>query len=81
MFTHSARDDADLLYRHLAKSEEISTKGRTVPWAVFTDPQIGHVGLTEQEAREAGYEVGVGRQDFADQGKPKALGETEDLSN
>jgi len=54
MFTHSARDDADLLYRHLAKSEEISTKGRTVPWAVFTDPQIGHVGLTEQEAREAG---------------------------
>jgi len=49
MFTHSARDDADLLYRHLAKSEEISTKGRTVPWAVFTDPQIGHVGLTEQD--------------------------------
>jgi len=79
MFTHSARDDADLLYRHLAKSEEISTKGRTVPWAVFTDPQIGHVGLTEQEAREAGYEVGVGRQDFADQGKPKALGETEGI--
>jgi len=77
MFTHSARDDADLLYRHLAKSEEISTKGRTVPWAVFTDPQIGHVGLTEQNTREAGTEVGVGRQDFADQGKPKALGETE----
>jgi len=25
----------------------------------------------------SGYEVGVGRQDFADQGKPKALGETE----
>jgi dihydrolipoamide dehydrogenase len=77
MFTHSARDDADLLYRHLAKDEVISTEGRTVPWAVFTDPQVGHVGLTEQEAREAGYEVGIGRQDFADQGKPKALGETE----
>ena len=77
MFTHSARDDADLLYRHLAKDEEISTEGRTVPWAVFTDPQVGHVGLTEQEARDKGYEVGIGRQDFADQGKPKALGETE----
>jgi dihydrolipoamide dehydrogenase len=77
MFTHSARDDADLLYRHLAKDESISTADRTVPWAVFTDPQVGHVGLTEQEAREAGYEVGVGRQDFAEQGKPKALGETE----
>ena len=77
MFTHSARDDADLPYRHLAKDEEISTEGRTVPWAVFTDPQVGHVGLTEEEAREAGYEVGVGRQDFSEQGKPKALGETE----
>jgi len=76
MFTHSARDDADLLYRHLAKDEEIITEGRTVPWAVFTDPQVGHVGLTEQETRNEGYEVGIGRQDFADQGKPKALGET-----
>jgi len=77
MFTHSARDDADLLYRHLAKDEEVSTEGRTVPWAVFTDLQVGHVGLTEQEARDEGYEVGIGRQDFAEQGKPKALGETE----
>ena len=77
MFTHSARDDADLLYRHLAKDEEVSTEGRVVPWAVFTDPQVGHVGLTEQEARDAGYEVGVGRQDLAEQAKPKALGETD----
>jgi len=43
MFTHSARDDADLLYRHLTKDEEISTESRTVPWAVFTDLQVGHV--------------------------------------
>ena len=77
MFTHSARDDADLLYRHLAKDEEISTDDRVVPWAVFTDPEVGHVGLTEQEARDAGYDIGVGRQDLAEQGKPKALGETE----
>ena len=77
MFTHSARDDADRLYQHLAKNETISTADRVVPWAVFTDPQVGHVGLTEKEARDAGYDVRVGRQDFAEQGKPKALGETE----
>lgn len=47
-----------------------------MPWAVFTDPQIGHVGMTETEARDAGYDVGIGQQDFAEQGKPKALGET-----
>lgn len=71
MFTHSAHDDADLLYRHLAKDETISTADRVMPWAVFTDPQIGHVGMAEAEARDAGYDVGIGQQDFAEQGKPK----------
>ena len=77
MFTHSARDDADLLYRHLIKDETIDAHDRIVPHAVFTDPQVGRVGLTEEQTREAGYEVAVGRADYADQGKPNALGETE----
>jgi dihydrolipoamide dehydrogenase len=77
MFTHSARDDADLLYRHLVHDETIDATDRVVPHAVFTDPQVGHVGLTEQEAKEHGYEVAVGQSDYAEQGKPKALGETE----
>lgn len=75
MFTHSARDDADLLYRHLEKDEDIDASDRVVPHAVFTDPQVGHVGLTETEARDQGYEVAVGRSEYAEQGKPKALGE------
>jgi pyruvate/2-oxoglutarate dehydrogenase complex dihydrolipoamide dehydrogenase (E3) component len=77
MFTHSARDDADLLYRHLVHDEPIDATDRVVPHAVFTDPQVGHAGLTEQEAKEYGYEVAVGRSDYAEQGKPKALGESE----
>ena len=77
MFTHSARDDADLLYRHLVHDETIDATDRVVPHAVFTDPQVGHVGLTEQEAKEHGYEVAVGQSDYTEQGKPKALGETE----
>jgi pyruvate/2-oxoglutarate dehydrogenase complex dihydrolipoamide dehydrogenase (E3) component len=75
MFTHSARDDADLLYRHVEKGEDIDASDRVVPHAVFTDPQVGHVGLTEAEARDQGYEVAVGRSEYAEQGKPKALGE------
>ena len=77
MFTHSARDDADLLYRHLIKNETIDAHDRIVPHAVFTDPQVGRVGLTEEQASEKGYEVAVGRSEYADQGKPKALGETD----
>jgi len=81
MFTHSARDDADLLYRHLAKSEEISTKGRTVPWAVFTDPQIGHVGLTEQEAREAGTRSASAARTSLTKASRRRSAKTGDLSN
>lgn len=77
MFTHSARNDADLLYRHLIKDKTIDAHDRIVPHAVFTDPQVGRVGLTEEQAKEQGYEVAIGRSDYADQGKPKALGETE----
>ncbi|MFC7157247.1 dihydrolipoyl dehydrogenase [Halomarina halobia] len=77
MFTHSARDDAALLHRHLVEGETIDARDRIVPHAVFTDPQVGRVGLTEEQANERGYEVAVGRSDYADQGKPKALGLTE----
>ena len=77
MFTHSARDDADLLYQHLIHDKEIDAHDRHVPHAVFTDPSVGRVGLTEQEAQEQGHEVAVGRSEYAEQGKPKALGETE----
>lgn len=77
MFTHSARDDAELLYRHLIKDESIDADDRHIPHAVFTDPQVGRVGLTEEEAREQGYEVAIGRSEYEEQGKPKALGETE----
>lgn len=77
MFTHSARDDAELLYQHLVHDEEIDAHDRNVPHAVFTDPSVGRVGLTEQQARDQGHEVAVGKSEFAEQGKPKALGETE----
>jgi mycothione reductase len=39
---------------------------RFVPSAVFTDPQIACVGLSENEARAAGYDIKVKVQDYAD---------------
>jgi mycothione reductase len=39
---------------------------RFVPSAVFTDPQIACVGLTENQARAAGYDIKVKVQDYAD---------------
>lgn len=77
MFTHTARDDADLLYRILVKDDEAaSSDGRVVPHAVFTDPEIASVGLTEAEAREAGHDVSVNVERFRGVARARAAGRT-----
>jgi mercuric reductase len=35
-----------------------------LPTAIFTDPEVGGVGLTEAQAREEGHDVGVGRHEL-----------------
>ena len=43
---------------------------------VFTDPEVGSIGLTEAAAREAGYDVQVGKFPFTASGKAKIEGKT-----
>ena len=52
---------------------------RIVPWAAFTDPALASGGVTEEQARLAGYEVKVGKALFAHSGRAKAIGQTEGL--
>ncbi|HVH70098.1 MAG TPA: hypothetical protein VNB49_03180, partial [Candidatus Dormibacteraeota bacterium] len=41
--------------------KDLSTKNRFVPYCIFTDPQLGGVGITEKEARAKGYRLKIGR--------------------
>ncbi|MFW6068950.1 MAG: mercuric reductase [Chloroflexota bacterium] len=59
-FTHISYDDHLVVYENLVNGASRSTEGRIVPYALFTDPELGRVGLTEKEAREAGYNLKVG---------------------
>ncbi|MEM9591968.1 MAG: dihydrolipoyl dehydrogenase [Pseudomonadota bacterium] len=52
---------------------------RSVPGCTYCTPQIASLGLTEAAAREAGYELKVGRYPYSANGKAIALGETEGL--
>ena len=49
---------------------------QVIPWCVFTLPEIGHVGMTEKEATDEGYEVKVGRFPYAS--KREGVGTTRD---
>jgi dihydrolipoamide dehydrogenase len=50
---------------------------KTVPWAIFTDPEVAGVGLTEKAAVEAGLEVKRSRFSFGALGRALASGEAE----
>lgn len=77
MFTHTAWDDYRILFSQLAGDRSRTTHGRIVPYAIYTDPQLGRVGMTESEARAAGRNVRVGRFELRNNGKAKEIGETE----
>lgn len=49
----------------------------TVPSVVYTSPEYASVGVTEDEAREKGHAVRIGKFPFTASGRARALGETE----
>lgn len=62
LFTHVADYQARLLIRNMFFPFPASADYRRVPWAVYTDPTIARVGLTEAEARtHHGDRIGVYR--------------------
>jgi len=53
---------------------------RVLPACTFTAPEVASVGLSEEAAKEAGYDVRVGRFDFAASGRALTMNETEGLT-
>ncbi len=58
-FTHISYDDYRVVRGNLLGGGGFSMAGRLVPYVVFTDPQLGRVGLTETEARKRDLDVRV----------------------
>ena len=59
-FTHVAGDDFRIISENLAGGNR-STRDRLVPYCLFTDPPLAHVGLREREARRDGIAVRVAK--------------------
>jgi pyruvate/2-oxoglutarate dehydrogenase complex dihydrolipoamide dehydrogenase (E3) component len=77
MFTHRATYDGPITALNAVKDAGRTVDYRVVPRAVFTQPALASVGLTERQATEAGHEVKSGTASFKDLGRAKAIGETE----
>jgi len=64
---HVANHEARTVRHNLLHPDDLrASDHRFVPHAVFGNPQVASVGLTEEAAREAGYDIVVGKQAYAD---------------
>ena len=60
-FTHISFNDYQIVFGNLIEGKNQTTDNRYVPYSVFTDPQLGGIGMTEKEARMKGYKLKIGK--------------------
>lgn len=75
MLAHAASAQSRLAVDHMLGLSPSPLDEALIPSAIFTAPEIGSVGLTEQAARAAGREVRCGKFDVRGLGKAQAMGE------
>jgi dihydrolipoamide dehydrogenase len=74
---HLASKEGIVAVEQIAGKKTQPINLRHVPSCTYCDPEVASVGLTEKAAREAGYDVKVGKFPFSASGKARILGEEE----
>ncbi|NLX63184.1 MAG: dihydrolipoyl dehydrogenase [Clostridiaceae bacterium] len=81
-FRHKANYEAEILINNLFTGrEKRKAFYNAVPWAIFTCPQVAHVGMTEAEAKNSGKKYWVGRNYYSRIAGGIALGITDDSTD
>ncbi|MBV9762193.1 MAG: mercuric reductase [Acidobacteriaceae bacterium] len=75
-FTHISYNDFQIVYGNLYEGKRLSTKTRLVPYALYTDPTLGRVGMTEKEARASGKKLKIGAYPMSSVARAKERAET-----
>jgi pyruvate/2-oxoglutarate dehydrogenase complex dihydrolipoamide dehydrogenase (E3) component len=75
-FTHISYDDYRILKANLLDGGRRAVSDRMVPFAVFMDPQLGRVGMTETEAKKSGRQIRVARMPMASVARALEVDET-----
>ncbi|MDO9708602.1 FAD-containing oxidoreductase [Paracraurococcus lichenis] len=78
-FTHTTWNDYEIVAANLLDGEQRRVTDRLPCYALFTDPPLGRVGMTEAEARQAGHRLLVGRRPMTRVNRAVEKGETTGL--
>ena len=76
---HKASHEGVMVAELIAGGHPHPIKPNSIAGCTYCHPQVASVGLTEQKAKDAGYQIKVGRFPFIGNGKAIALGESEGM--
>lgn len=75
-FTHVSYDDFRVLRANLLRGERQDIANRQVPSVMYTDPQLGRIGMGEEEAKRSGQNIRVARMPFSSVARARETAET-----
>jgi pyruvate/2-oxoglutarate dehydrogenase complex dihydrolipoamide dehydrogenase (E3) component len=76
-FTHTAYNDFEIVAANLLDGERRRLSDRILGYALYTDPPLGRVGMTEAQARATGRRLLIGRRPMTRVGRAIEKGETQ----
>jgi pyruvate/2-oxoglutarate dehydrogenase complex dihydrolipoamide dehydrogenase (E3) component len=76
-FTHTSYNDFEIVAANLLEDQSRRIGDRIPAYALYTDPPLGRVGITETEARAQGRRVLVGKRPMTRVGRAVEKGETD----
>jgi dihydrolipoamide dehydrogenase len=76
---HVAYAEAIVAIQAILGEQPVPVDYGRVPWVVYTHPEVAWAGLTEPEAKEAGYDVEVHKHKFSGNGRAMIIGDTDGL--
>lgn len=78
-FTHVSYDDYRIVAANVLHNGTRSVNDRTLVWTTYTDPEIGRVGMSEEEARKSGKKLLLGTIPMSSMARAGEMAETRGL--
>ncbi len=79
LLAHVASHEGITAVDHLAGAHVHPVDYSNIPGCIYCQPQVASLGMTEEQARAAGYELKIGKFPFRASGKARAVGEVEGM--
>ena len=76
-FTHTSWNDYEIVAANLFDNDPRRVSDRILCYGLFIDPPLGRIGMTEQQARDSGKEVLIGKMPMKRVGRARERGETD----